>query len=457
MVSKKILSAAIAAAFLSVPAFAAIDLGDKDTAIKYAKDSLLTANKVGTSLYEVASAGTALNLSVELGWGVAEADQVWVRFDLTNAAFATLVDSSDLAISNGANLITKASGGAAESTSVVFAVTIDTADAEQDDVVTFALADLGISPTAGVGVTYSLYESASGAAAGGATGRLATVTLANAITTGTALTTTYSPNNVTADVETGFLEFTNGLVGNLGNVEVTANGDFLAANDSLPVQLADLIVAADSVVTPAGNFTFGAENGGAVFFFDIDGDNVVDAGEEVLNGDDEVQEFALSAINGADLKVIVTGDAADEYKIPVAAYTADIDFEAAAGVAFGATSATGALGKIERNGTVVQVPYLTTYEAYNQRLVIVNRSGAAAEYSLDFTEEAGVTATRKTAATGTLAPNETKIIKATDLVTIAGSTRTAATLTVVASTSDIDVATTTVNLADQATDTVVLQ
>jgi hypothetical protein len=456
MVSKKLLSAAIAAAFLSVPAFAAIDLGDKDTVIKYAKDAL--TDKVGNNHYLVEDGvGTVLDVDVELGWGVAQDDQIWVRFDLTNAVFATAVGPGDLTISNGANLITKASGGAAEGTSVVFAVTVDTADAEQDDVISLALADLGISATAGVGITYSLYESASGAAAGGTTGRLATVTLANAITTGTALTTSYNANNVTADVETGFLEFTTGTDVSLGNVEVTADADFLAANDSLAVDLTDLIVEADSVVTPAGNFTFGAENDGAVFYFDLNSNAAYDAGEEVLDADDAVQDFALDDVNGIDLRVAVTGDEADEYKIPVAAYTADVDFEPAADVAFGATSATGALGTISRNGTVVQVPYLTTYEAYNQRLVIVNRSGTAAEYALDFTEEAGVTTTKKAAATGTLAPNETKIIKATDLVTITGSTRTAATLTVVASTSDIDVATTTVNLADQATDTVVLQ
>ena len=51
------------------------------------------------------------------------------------------------------------------------------------------------------------------------------------------------------------------------------------------------------------------------------------------------------------------------------------------------------LGKIERDGITIQLPYLTTAENYNQRLVIVNRNRNAVAYSMEFAPEEGKTAT----------------------------------------------------------------
>jgi hypothetical protein len=125
--------------------------------------------------------------------------------------------------------------------------------------------------------------------------------------------------------------------------------------------------------------------------------------------------------------------------------------------AYGPSNVSGALGTVTREGTTIQVPYITTFADYNQRLVLVNRGASAVPYTISFTEEAGVTATAGSMATGTLAANETKIIKATDIVTLAGATRTAATVVVTAPSSTIDAATTSVNLSDKSTDTVKLQ
>ena len=47
------------------------------------------------------------------------------------------------------------------------------------------------------------------------------------------------------------------------------------------------------------------------------------------------------------------------------------------GAVFPARGGTFSLGRIERDGTTVQLPYLTTYGPYNQRIVIVNRGGEA--------------------------------------------------------------------------------
>lgn len=455
MVSKKLLSAAIAAACFATPAFAAINLTDDTGALAYAKEALLTTDEIGTSgYYAVSDAGTDLNVTTALGFGVSAATQRFVRFDITNAVFTADLTDADLDVGTVSD-IEIAQGGEEGGSYVIFAITTDI-NYTQAEVVTFALASLGIKANAPVGVTYSLYETGAGAAAGGTTDRLATSSYSSAITVGNALTVAFTATDATADVETSFLEFTstNGpLTANLGTVTVDVDTDFLAV-DSDPVTLADILDDAASTVSPAGNFSFGLD-GGATFYFDADAAcNSQDF--LVLDGDDEVVEQSLADVNGAALCVDVTGDEADAYSIPESTYTAGLDFEPVADAVYPVTTATGAFGSIDRNGTVVQVPYMTVYEEYNQRLVLVNRGASSAAYSISFTEEAGVTATGKTAASGTLAPMETKIIKAVDLVTIAGSTRTAATITVVAPESDIDVATTTVDLTDGVTDTVVL-
>ena len=115
-----------------------------------------------------------------------------------------------------------------------------------------------------------------------------------------------------------------------------------------------------------------------------------------------------------------------------------------------------ALGRILRDGVTVRLPFLTTYNKYNQRLVIVNRGGEA-DYSISFTPEVGVMADPGSDAEGTLPAMATKVINLDDgnLVTLSGRTRTAGTLIIESQDSMIDVATTLVNKETGTTDTVV--
>ena len=105
------------------------------------------------------------------------------------------------------------------------------------------------------------------------------------------------------------------------------------------------------------------------------------------------------------------------------------------------------LGRILRDGTTAHIPYLSTYEGYNHRITLSNRGSREADYEFTFRPEEGVTATPSMYAEGTLAAGETMILKAVDVVSLSGGARTAATVTVVASPSQIDVSTTLVNRA----------
>ena len=86
------------------------------------------------------------------------------------------------------------------------------------------------------------------------------------------------------------------------------------------------------------------------------------------------------------------------------------------------------IGSIRRDGTTVRLPYLTTNDLYNQRLVVVNRGSKDVHYSMSFTEEEDVTATSMLADDAMLTRMTTSVMKMRDIVMIEGGTRTAGTL-----------------------------
>ena len=113
-----------------------------------------------------------------------------------------------------------------------------------------------------------------------------------------------------------------------------------------------------------------------------------------------------------------------------------------------------ALGRIERDGTTVHIPFLTTWADYNQRIVVSNRSANEVPYWITFRPEEGTMATPGMYAMGMLAANSTMVWKATNVVTLEGKTRTAATFVAEARSNKIDVATVIVNMMTGSTDTV---
>ena len=123
-------------------------------------------------------------------------------------------------------------------------------------------------------------------------------------------------------------------------------------------------------------------------------------------------------------------------------------------------SASGTLGKIERDGTIVHLPYLTTSGKYKQRLVIVNRNKDRVAYTIEYTDEEGNTSTpRPGQAGGFVSGDQATSMKVADMVEIIGTkgSRTSATLTLESIPEMIDVATTLINVMEGTTDTVVYE
>ena len=119
---------------------------------------------------------------------------------------------------------------------------------------------------------------------------------------------------------------------------------------------------------------------------------------------------------------------------------------------------SGAGGAIDRNGTSVNVTYLSVHPAYNQRLVIVNRGDSEADYWMDtFQTEAGTMVMNELR--GTVGARSRTVIRVQDdlMVNQGGMTRASGTLNLTAPDRNIDVMTLQVHPGTGQIDTTIYQ
>ena len=463
MVSKKILGVAIAAAF-STQAFAAIDMtagtnGVGTGAVLVAKESVTNAQVTG-GLVQFVNA-TALDTTFDLGFGTSAGSHAFIRIDLTGGAkFKTGVSAASLSLTGKVlttdYTVSVGQGGAAGDTYVIFDVTAVTSMTQAQDVV-LDLADMQLSPSAAAGMTVAHYSNSPAAVAATATnttGALANDSYSFA-SVAPALTTTITPTANTADVNaaTPFTMFT-GATANatLGNVKFILADNAVDATGTAVTTLAQVmkVGATESKLAVTGDLSFIGKTDAATTatklkFNAVNADTAATGTSLVSTGTLSTlgaQAVGTTTTPGAGNDIIITANGTDA--ISAGSYTLTFTPVAITNAAYGPASASGALGDIKRNGATAQVPYLTTNAGLNQKLVLVNRGSNDTTYSITFTPEAGVTAAAGTKATGTLAKGKTLVLKAADVVTLTGGTRTAATVVALAPASVIDAATQTV-------------
>ena len=186
----------------------------------------------------------------------------------------------------------------------------------------------------------------------------------------------------------------------------------------------------------------------------------VDEGEDAPDPNEVVGGIAPNPWH-----LCVTVDADNTETIPMGGIDMDVtlaDNVAATMTRLVSPAASSVMGmrvaNIVHDGTTVQIPYVTTYEGYTQRIVIMNRAKNDVNYTLTFQTEEGITA-MPGEVTGTAMGGMTTVLKVDELdITLeGGKTRASATLILTGSPGTIDVAITQVNKMDQSTDTVVLE
>ncbi|MYD94534.1 MAG: hypothetical protein F4Y02_12765 [Chloroflexi bacterium] len=291
---------------------------------------------------------------------------------------------------------------------------------------------------------------------------------------------------------------------NLGGFEITVNGDHLRASDGL--SLTDYMDGSDNT---AGNtddpadgalWTQTGVNGTTRFYGDggwgfaqgfrfagepaantsacsSPGPNSTATGAVEGNGagivssplsEEDPTDDVIGGIAPAPWYLCVSISNENEETISAGTYSVDINLAPARGDIrpFPAEAVAGnVVGGIRHDGVTVQIPYLTSYEGYTQRIVIVNRNKVNVSYALTFhAEDDGEIDTMSTddvtcmdhVCEGMAMGGGATVFKVADIATFTGPTRASATLTVASDERWIDVATTMINKMDQSTDTVVL-
>jgi hypothetical protein len=473
--NKKTLALAVAAGLglTGMSAQAAYDLdtgtpgADNIIALETLSTGNVTPNAGGTANHPdvVDGAATDMEANAAIGVGISAGEDLFVRYDLDNAIFGA--GSAPTLTSTGNVAIATAQGGSTSATFITFQVSANQ-NVLQGETLTFSLSELAVvDPGASVGLSVAVYETLTQAVAQGDALKTASSTSMDpfvSFASGLKLTSAAATSGNTADVEQDFEAFTNAsyntAMAGIGSAAIELNGTPVNAQDGTLAILDDMFNSATSSVVISGDFT-GANSTVTAdaneLQLGIVGANCAGAtGMATNNAGTASTGLFVAALNtNAELCYSAGGDT-----IPEGTYEVTVTFSEGlvADQSNPASALTGPIGAITHNGTTVELPYLTTFEDYNQRIVMVNRGGQDAEYSIsDFQTESDTTAVAGTAATGTIPAGGSAVVKVSDVVTLTGKTRTAATVNIVAATGNISVATTQVNLADSSTDTIVLQ
>ena len=461
MFGKKVFAAMLATVlgaslFGANAAKAVINLDSDEGGVTYATETLAAPVMDHADYSVVNGSGTDLNVTAAIGLGGPNGTFVTVQFTLDGMVFSEAVMGTNVAISlTGHGDASLRSGGKVGDALVSFIVS-RTANTSAASMITLTIGQLGVKPGVPGSVTMAVTDSVGDALTH-------TASYTNAVRTMRALQETADPMNLQATVDERFKSFGGVFMGTLGKFEVGANTDLLNAEDGEDVTLGDIIMTDDtSSVTISGDFSFVA-----AAWLDADGmcddtvDNLVQTEDETVLDELAAQPPSAFMRDDADATPylcisVPTGDEEADAIPRTDPYMVTTEYAAGTPMA-GWPSNPGeqALGRITHDGTTVHIPFLTTWADYNQRIVISNRGTNSADYWITFRPEEGVTATPNDMyAMGTLDGNSTMVLRAMDVVTLEGRTRTAATFVAEAKSTQIDVATVIVNMMTGSTDTV---
>jgi thiamine phosphate synthase YjbQ (UPF0047 family) len=467
MLKKIVTTAGLVSVFGASTAFGVQNLSATVTAGSFASETIGAADattgvgaNLGTTFFNVNQGSGATNdLDVVMTTGFVGAptgtNDYYVKLAVANGAFATAAPASLVVTASGARAdegtAVLFSGGLLGSSSAIYQFDISTATTATATLqANFTDLATNGNPSLSMSIFETLTEAnkAAGQSVSSASGTILK------FLPGT--TTTITAASETAEVSTDFKKYITtgtltGLTGELGTTAITTTAAYIAANDGAAIAATDLYNSATSVVTVTGDLSNGT------WYFDSTGcataAAIPTAQKLTVNAAKTSGTIAAARIvSNTALCNTTDGVAA----IPAGSYTIAINYTPGITNTAGSTdvAATG-LGAVIRNGTTNQINYLTTFADYNQRVYIGNRGTVDATYTFTFNSEAGVTATAGTAATGTSKAGTVLALKAADIVTLVGKTRTAATLQIVGAASKFDISTQQVNLSNGATDTIV--
>lgn len=427
---------------------------------RYARETLdsrltTTANLDGSVLYNVVDAGTNNDIQTVLGVGIPADDRVFLRFQLEGGVLA---DGNNIRLTvNGSDAgILLSLGGNIGDNYVVYIVDASSGLAASATVL-LELDTLAISQSGPVAFTYSAHETLTDAVFNGTS--LYSKTLASYITTVEGASPSIEFRENTADVATGFTAFTSASVGrtraNIGTFDFAENTAARSAATGGAVVLQQVVNEAASQATLRGDFSFGSwylDDNEDCTSADVDLSAAVESGD----GSTLVIGFGSFGSQGFIHLCVAVGDEGQEIQ-PAEYEVMSEPVSTNVFALFDPVRIDASLGLVDRNGVEVNIPSLSTFGEYQQRLTLVNYRDTEVAYAISFVTEEGVTATALEQAEGVIGPNQKLVLSTEDIVSLQGGTRCAANLQARSRQGSLGISTTQVNLADGSTDTVVYQ
>jgi hypothetical protein len=442
---KTLMAAAFATA--SMNAAAVIDLDGTDQALKYSDELKGTLDANGR--IEVTQAGNDTDVTGEAGFAISKGAVRYYRFDLTGAAFEGTLGLTQVGKADNSTSITGVlQNGGDDNAYAIFEVTAAEAVTTAQHF-TLDSAKYDLDPTVTATIQYRQFETVSNAVNESDALISKTIAIASFVA-GSAYSAVVEPADAIATVASGFTSFDNSANANIadGTLAMLAKIDAADVVGTATKKVAGAAAAAADYITAAQTIT--------------------------ITGDVEFGAFTsqtAAACTGGTIACVKAADNASCTIASDATAVAQYICLELSGLTAGQTIGKGGYsiafatetdlnsataGEIKYDTTSVEVPYITTYEGYNQRIFIDNRGTTAAYYSTTFTTENGVTAAAGTAATGTLAAGEVATVKVSDLVTFTGGSRGTATMEVEAQSSGLKVTSQIVDLGTGVTDTLIL-
>lgn len=446
MMNKKILAVALATVF-STNALAVQSLQNPTVAVVIASEFVTSAPTLDVTNLSGendsrANTGSDLDISSTYGFSIGAGTSKYLRIELTNATFLSQVLAADFLPANSGESFSVSAQGAPGDDFVIIEVAAGASDVNQSDVWNFAAPSYEISQTDTASVLYTLHDTAADAVNDESPLATENGLLANvaAVTSGVFTT----PLDSTATVASAFKAFdssisdavsaTIGLVGSIDTDLFITGAGFLANGD---VVIPSDLVTAGQDVTFTGDMSFGDWS-------------TATAADCVENATPLLGEDA----DGAD--PLTVADVTAELFLCVTVDTSEIINKGSYSAFLVTDDLTNAIGVISYDTTSIEVPYLTTFSGYNQRLYMTNTSGSDAAYSITFVAEGVTVVTPLAAASGIIPKGEMIALKARDIVQLDNRTRTSAVIEVELVDEDVTATTQSVNIDDGSTDTTVL-
>jgi len=447
MMNKKILAVAVAAAFTTnVSAMSMIDLDAGTGVITIATESVSAGDVDVDGLLEVSNPG--LGAKVVVGFTINEGTSNFVRIDLTNSVFngdvpAITTDGDDVDEPDFSADISI--GGNDGDDYVIFEVVDPSENILNTDVFTLVTDSYDVLAGSTATMKYTLYDTGTGAINELENDILKEGSAVDYVAFGSAIDESgLTIGNVEeSTVQSTFTEFSDAFstfTASMGIVDITNTivpGTMTADGDVVDESH---VYTADQDFSFTGDFSFGT------WYVSKDGCATVNETIDLL--EDPVVAFDVDVSDLLPISLCVQADGTETINKSTAPYTVTLVTD----------ELSGDLGGITYNTTSIFVPYVTTFDEYNQRIYIQNDGTTDASYSISFDVEVGNIPTSLAGALDGVAPaGHIKMIRVNDIVSFDKFTRGSATIEIEASAENLKATMQTVNTNTKTTDTVILE